>query len=277
MGLGGYASRSLSSSPPVRRLATTHAARTPSPAQGAMGREWRLVVAWIASPAVIGAICWRCRRHAGSDQLGSDGREVEQAEHGADRHGGVAEDRGDAEREQGDEDQVEHGADRGAQGRTMVERYERVPVGGVESGVGEQKAADDEAAGRPPGPTGTVRPARLAALAASRLSARHGGEGGSDHAGAVFLGHGQHGEDGDHDLAEVDAGEAELGGIGLAALLVCRRGDDGADRDGDADAADDQPGGGGQGAEFGPLGSESVDHASLRCSSIVAAASASRA
>jgi hypothetical protein len=51
----GYASRSVSSIPPARRDARAHAARTPRPGQGAMGWEWRLVVAWIASPAVVGA------------------------------------------------------------------------------------------------------------------------------------------------------------------------------------------------------------------------------
>src|SRR6266699_1095450 len=56
-----HASRSRSSSPPVSSAAAAHAASTPRPAHGPMGRLLGLVVAWMVSSAVIGPSCWRCR------------------------------------------------------------------------------------------------------------------------------------------------------------------------------------------------------------------------
>lgn len=62
----GYASRLCSSRPPTSIAATAHAASTPRPAHGPMGIPGRFTVAWTASPAGIGAICWRWRCHSGS-------------------------------------------------------------------------------------------------------------------------------------------------------------------------------------------------------------------
>ena len=73
------ASRRPSRAPAMRRDAVAHAARTPSPVQGAMGRSCRWVVAWIARPAVIGAICSMCRRRGPRDDLGQQRGQVEQA------------------------------------------------------------------------------------------------------------------------------------------------------------------------------------------------------
>src|SRR5579875_417751 len=60
---GAYASLCPKRNPPTRRAAALHAARTPSPPHGLIGSERRLVVAWIANPAVIGPSCsrWRCQ------------------------------------------------------------------------------------------------------------------------------------------------------------------------------------------------------------------------
>ena len=54
-----------------------------------------------------------------SDDLGEQWGEVEQGEHGADGHGGVADGGGDAEGEQRDQDEVEDAAGGGAQGRAV--------------------------------------------------------------------------------------------------------------------------------------------------------------
>ncbi len=109
-------------------------------------------------------------------------------------------------------------------------------------------------------------------------AARHGGEGGADHACGVFLGDGEDGERSDDRLAEVDAGQAELGGV-LAApgSDVDAGGDRGADTHRQDDGPDKQPAGAGQGAQLGPLGAQRVGHASLRRTRMVATPRASAA
>ena len=55
---------------------------------------------------------------------------------------------------------------------------------------------------------------RTAALAASTVARRgHRRQRDADHAGAVLAADGQHGHDGDDRLAEVDPGQADLGGV----------------------------------------------------------------
>jgi len=57
------ASRRWSSTPPTASAAPAQPASTPRPAHGLIGRSWRPVVAWMASPAVMGPTCsrWRCQ------------------------------------------------------------------------------------------------------------------------------------------------------------------------------------------------------------------------
>ena len=100
----------------------------------------------MASAAVMGAIGCRCRR-SGSVTAWARIGQVEQAEHAPDRYRGVADGGGDAEAEQGAEDEVEDAAERGAQCRTVADRHERVSVGCVEPAGGGYEAPDHEAAG----------------------------------------------------------------------------------------------------------------------------------
>ena len=125
------------------------AARTPRPVQGAMGRWWRLVVAWIASPAVMGPICWRCRCQWGvGGEGGGDWEEVEEAEHAGDGGRRVAQGGREADAEHGDESEVEDRAGCGAE-RGCIEQRERC----VAVGAGEAFAGQDE----PPNEQGTSR------------------------------------------------------------------------------------------------------------------------
>jgi hypothetical protein len=67
---GGHASLRARRSPPTKSAPALHAARTPSPAHGLMGRLRTFVVAWIESPAVMGAISSRCRSRDWSFRAG---------------------------------------------------------------------------------------------------------------------------------------------------------------------------------------------------------------
>ena len=142
-----HASRSRNSSPPIRTAPMAQAVRTPRPARGAMGRARSLVVAWMASPAVIGAICCRCRS-SGSVTAWARmvGRWSRPSTARIDTRG-VADGDGDADTEQGAEDEVADAAERGAQCRTVTDRHERVSVGCVEPAGREHEAPDHEAAG----------------------------------------------------------------------------------------------------------------------------------
>ena len=76
----------------------------------------------------------------------------------------------------------------------------------------------------------------------------------------------EHGEDGDDGLAEVDAGQAELG---VSWAQPSRGRTDGGGRgalsaDGQRDRGEQQPAGAGEGAQLGPLGVQRDGHASLR-------------
>ena len=122
----------------------------------------------------------------------------------------------------------------------MADRDEGVAVGRVEPGAGEQEAPDEEAAG-----DGEASRRRVSVRPRWRLWRQGGRRGrgmavsdGSDHAGAVLLGDGEHGEDGDDRLAEVDAGKCELGGV--LAGPGCDV-DSGGDRGADGDGQDDGP------------------------------------
>ena len=67
------------------------------------------------------------------------------------------------------------------------------------------------------------------------------------------------GEDGDHGLADVDAGEAELGGVAAGARAVSGRGGDrGAEACGEDDRGQSKPYCGWGGAQLGPLGVQRV-------------------
>lgn len=82
-----HAASRVSRSPPARGAAVAHAAITASRVYGAIGSLWRLVVLWIARPAVIGAICstWALEARI-ADYVVDDRAQVEQGEHGPDRH-----------------------------------------------------------------------------------------------------------------------------------------------------------------------------------------------
>ena len=90
-----------------------------------MGRERRLVVALDGEPGGHRGDLLEVSSQRVGDGLGEEGRQVEQAEHGSDGYGGVADGGGDAEAEQGDEDEIEDAAGRGAQRRTVADRDER--------------------------------------------------------------------------------------------------------------------------------------------------------
>jgi len=63
-----------------------------------------------------------------------------------------------------------------------------------------------------------------------------------NHAGAVFLGDGEDGKNCDQCLADLDAGEAQLGRVLRTAPIDVQDGcGNGADRHGDADGDDEQP------------------------------------
>jgi hypothetical protein len=94
----------------------------------------------------------------------------------------------------------------------------------------------------------------------------HRGQCGADQAGAVFATDCQHCQDCDDSLAELDAGEAELGGIDCAAGRGAgdRRDRQDAQPRGQRGGAQQQPGGSGHGALFRPLRVQGLPHASLR-------------
>ena len=159
-----------------------------------------------------------------------------------------------AEAEQGDQGQVEHRTGGGAQHgpgpgqrRVAVRRVEAAagqdePPGQqrAEHGDGpgrEHQAADDDRLGGQDGPP-----------------ARHGGQRDPDHAGAVLAADGQHGEDGDDRLAQVDPGQADLGRVQAQPPAGTRAGGrHGAHGHGQYDGGKKHPAGARHGAQLRPL------------------------
>ena len=95
----------------------------------------------------------------------------------------------------------------------MADGHERVPVGGVEPGAGEQQSPGEQAASDRENTGEEGEPGHVDCLGFEQdEAAGYRGQGDADHAGAVLLGDGEHGEHGDDGLTEVDARERELVG-----------------------------------------------------------------
>ena len=286
------ASRRRSSRPPSSRAPAAQAASTPRPCPGADGQVVQ----------AGGGLDGQAGGH-GPDLLdvpgqvraaghrADDREQVEQAEYHCDGGRRIAERGGGTDAEQGDQREVENRAEGGAEHWPVAEGQGRVAVARPDAVAGQ-----DEPPGQQRGKDGEGPGDQHQSGQDGGLGRQHGdppghrGQGEADHARAVLAADGHDGQHRDHRLAEVDAGQADLGRVLGAAprRATGGRGRRGTDRDGQRRGAEQQPAGAGQGAQLGPLGVQRIDHgdggrrgqashASLRRSRIAARARASSA
>src|SRR6185437_12677564 len=139
-----------------------------------------------------------------------------------------------------------------------------IAMAGGKAVAGQDEPGDQQAGQHGHGPGGQGQrgdPGRLGGQ--HDRAARYGGQGDPDHAAAVLAADDEHGQDGDDGLAEVDAGQRDLGGVLVGAERAVPDGGDrdGADPGGQDGGGEQEPADTAGGAELGPFG---VDGGHLR-------------